>query len=116
MTMLEIPTAIGYLRSDISGVRQSWDEIRIRSLAARLGYTLAKTVVFGPYAEQPVQRLINVVRSVDAEAVIAPSIEHLGGRVPEVLLAVADVITTDPQETFARWIIPPDASATMSSR
>ncbi|MRH86446.1 hypothetical protein GFY24_03000 [Nocardia sp. SYP-A9097] len=114
--MLEIPTAIGYLRSDISGVRQSWDEIRMRSMAARLGYTLAKTVVFGLYTDEPVQRLIDVVRSVDAEAVIVPSLEHLGGVVPKPLLAVADTITVDPQETFARWIIPPEAAADITAR
>ncbi|WP_330184256.1 hypothetical protein OHB26_12030 [Nocardia sp. NBC_01503] len=105
--MLEIPTSIGYLRSDVSGVRQSWDEIRLRSTAARLGYTLAKTIVFGPYTDDPVQRLIDVVWSVDAEAVIVPSLDHLGGEVPATLLAVADTITVDPQETFSRWIIPP---------
>ncbi|WP_328411738.1 hypothetical protein [Nocardia sp. NBC_00403] len=42
------PTAIGYLRSDISGTAQNWDEIRMRSLAKRYGYDLAKNIVFTP--------------------------------------------------------------------
>jgi hypothetical protein len=35
--MRMIPTAIGYVRKDISGTRQQWDETQVRSLARRLG-------------------------------------------------------------------------------
>lgn len=101
--MLEIPTAIGYLRADVSRARQPWDEVQIRSLAGRLGYTLSRTVVFGRYTDDPVQRLINVVRHVDAEAVIVPGVAHFGGRVPEVLVRVADVIAVDTGDVHARW-------------
>ncbi len=114
--MLTIPAAIGYVRSDISGLRQQWDEIQIRSVARRLGYTLAKTIVSGPYTENPVQRLIDTVQTREAEAVIVPSADHFDGEVPTELVAVADVITVSPEQTYARWIIPPDAPADMGSR
>lgn len=116
MIVLEIPTAIGYLRSDVSRARQPWDEERIRSLAKRFGYALAKTVVFGPHTDDPVRRVLNVVRAVDAEAVFVPGLDHFAGVVPDGLVAVADVITVDTEETYARWIIPPDAPADMGAR
>ncbi|NNH75021.1 hypothetical protein HLB23_35105 [Nocardia uniformis] len=83
------PTAIGYLRRDVSGIRQEWDETHIRSLARRFGYDLAKIVAFGPDTDAPITRLINVARTVDA--VIVPSVEHFdGGAVPGPLVKVAD--------------------------
>ncbi|WP_067693932.1 hypothetical protein [Nocardia jejuensis] len=102
--MLEIPTAIGFLQSDISGVRQQWDEIQIRSLAKRLGYDLRKTVVFNATTDRPVQRLRVLVDRLGVDAVIVPSAAHFdGAEVPTDLVAVADVVTVDPQDTFARW-------------
>ncbi|WP_433655647.1 hypothetical protein ACQPW1_32505 [Nocardia sp. CA-128927] len=100
--MRQRPTAIGYLRRDVSGVSQPWHETQIRSLAKRLGYELAKTVVFGPDTDEPVERLLNVVRAVEAEAVVVPSAEHFGGKVPERVVRVCDVITVSPQYTYAR--------------
>lgn len=114
--MLEIPTAIGYLRADVSRARQPWDEIQNSSLAKRLGYTIAKTVVFGSHTDDPVRRLINVVRAAQAEAVFVPGLDHFDGQVPDALVAVADVITVDTGDIYARWIIPPDAPADMGSR
>ncbi|MFF0612458.1 hypothetical protein ACFYUD_27710 [Nocardia tengchongensis] len=114
--VLEIPTAIGYLRSDVSGMRQQWDEMQNRSLAKRLGYTVAKTVVFSEYVEEPVRRPINVVRRMHADAVVVPNLGHFGGSVPDELVRVVDVITVDPHETYARWIIPPDVVAEWRSR
>ncbi|WP_297613996.1 hypothetical protein [Nocardia sp.] len=52
----------------------------------------------------------------DAEAVIVPGIEHLGGQASNELLAVADTIIVDTQETFSRWIVPPDTPADLGSR
>ncbi|MGQ4596459.1 hypothetical protein [Nocardia sp. R6R-6] len=97
------PTAIGYLRRDVSGVSQVWDETQIRSVAKRLGYDLAKVVVFGPNTDHPLTRLMNVVRTVDVDAVIVPGVAHFGGEVPTELVKVADVITTNTGQTFARW-------------
>ncbi|WP_433590187.1 hypothetical protein [Nocardia sp. CA-145437] len=48
---------------------------------------------------------------------IVPSLEHFeGGEVPGELVRRADVIIVSPEETFARWIVPPDAVADMWSR
>lgn len=98
------PNAIGWLRSDVSGERQQWDEARIRGLALRLGYDLRKTVVFGPRTDRPVHRLRMLVSRLALEAVIVPSIEHFdGGAVPAELVAVADIITVSPENTYARY-------------
>lgn len=96
--------AIGYLRQDTSGIRQQWDETQMRSLAKRLGYNLRKTVVFGERTDDPVHRLITVVRNLGVDAVIVPSPDHFeGGAVPGALVAVVDVITVEPEQTFTRW-------------
>ncbi|MEV6767320.1 hypothetical protein AB0N05_01675 [Nocardia sp. NPDC051030] len=97
-------SAIGWLRSDISGERQGWDEARIRGLAHRLGYDLRKTVVFGPRTDRPLHRLRVLVSRLDLDAVIVPSIEHFeGGEVPVELVEVADIITVQPRNTYARY-------------
>ncbi|AYF76425.1 hypothetical protein D7D52_24310 [Nocardia yunnanensis] len=111
------PGAIGYLRQDVSGARRQWDELRIRSLAARLGYDLRKVAVFGPETDRPSYRLRVLVGNLGVDAVIVPGLEHFeNGRVPEDLVQRADVITVSPEETFARWLIPPDSAADMGSR
>lgn len=97
------PTAIGYLRRDVSGVSQTWDEIQIRSVANRLGYELAKTVVFGPETDSPLSRLLNVVRRADVDAVIVPGVQHFGGEIPSELVEIVDVVTVRPEKTDARW-------------
>lgn len=93
-----IPTAIGYLRSDVSGIRQGWDETQIRSLAGRLGYNLTKTVVFGCRTDDPVARLITAAREAEVDAVITPGITHFDGAIPEELGEVADVFTVSDDE------------------
>ncbi|MTE15380.1 hypothetical protein GLP40_21720 [Nocardia sp. CT2-14] len=101
--MTSEPSAIGWLRSDISGERLQRDETRIRGLAHRLGYDLRRTVVFGPRTDRPVQRLRVLVSRLDLEAVIVPSVDHFeGGCVPADLVAVADIITVYPENTYAR--------------
>ncbi|MFD0365851.1 hypothetical protein ACFQZZ_30810 [Nocardia sp. GCM10030253] len=100
------PTAIGYLRRDVSGFSQSWDEIQIRSVAKRLGYDLAKTVVFGRETDSPESRLLNVIRTIDVDAVIVPSAAHLGGAIPDPLVQACDVVTVSPENTYARWSVP----------
>ncbi|MEC3951937.1 hypothetical protein VMT65_02720 [Nocardia sp. CDC153] len=102
--MTSEPSAIGWLRSDISGDRREWDEARIRGLAHRLGYDLRKTVVFGPWTDRPVHRLRMLVSRLDLEAVIVPSVDHFeGGCVPPELVAVTDIITVFPENTYARY-------------
>ncbi|AYF78801.1 hypothetical protein D7D52_07100 [Nocardia yunnanensis] len=114
--MFDAPTAIPYLRTDVSGARQPWDEVQTRSLAKRFGYSVPKTIAFSEHTDDPIQRLINAVRSVNADAVVVPSLAHLGGVVPDVLVRVVDVITVEPEATYARWIIPPDAPAETRAR
>lgn len=92
-----MPTAIGYLRSDVSGIRQTWDETQIRSLAARLRYNLAKTVAFSECTDDPVAQLIAVARRTHAEAVITPGVTHFGGTIPAELGCVTAVITVTPE-------------------
>ncbi|MEV6555013.1 hypothetical protein AB0M22_04795 [Nocardia sp. NPDC051756] len=101
------PTAIGYLRRDVSGVSQVWDETQIRSVAKRLGYELTKIVVFGAQTEQPVQQLLNAIERVDADAVVMPNLTHLADELDRVV-RVCDVITVNPENTYARWVLPTD--------
>lgn len=97
------PIAIGYLRRDVSGTRQDWDETRIRSLAARFGYDLCKTLAFDSGTDRPVHRIKVAVSRTRAEAVFVPSADHFdGGEVPGELVQAADVVTVDTEETFAR--------------
>ncbi|MEV0251463.1 hypothetical protein AB0H76_33055 [Nocardia sp. NPDC050712] len=101
------PTALGYLRRDISGISQTWDEIQIRSRATRLGYDYAKTIVFDLYTPDRLLRLLRAVERADVDAVIIPAASHLGDRVPAELIQRCDVITVNPEFTYARTIAPP---------
>lgn len=102
------PVAVGYLRKDVSGVAQSWNESQLRSLAKRLGYNLAKTVVFGAKTADPISGLIEAARRVKADAVIVPSTAHFDGEViPDALTRVLDVVSVTPEHTYARWTLNP---------
>ena len=91
------PPAIGYLRRDISGVAQSWDETQIRSLAERLGYRFTKTVVFSDRTADPIGRLLDVVTTTEAAAIVTPSLTHLGSDLPHRIVAACDIITVSPR-------------------
>ncbi len=94
--------AIGFLRRDISGARQPWDEIQIRSLAGRLGYNLRKIITFTNGADDVGLRLRNIVEDCHVDAVIVPSAAHFEGSVvPSKLVRVVDVITVEPECTYA---------------
>ncbi|MEU7138587.1 hypothetical protein ABZ942_03965 [Nocardia sp. NPDC046473] len=101
------PTAIGYLRRDVSGVSQVWDETQIRSVAKRLGYELAKIVVFGAYTHQPVAQLLTTIERVRADAVVMPTLAHLADEL-DLVVQACDVITVNPENTYARWVLPTD--------
>lgn len=111
MTMLgsaSKPVAIGYLRKDIAGVAQGWNETQIRSTAKRLGYNLAKTVAFGASTEHPIQELIAAARRAKADAAIVPSATHFEDNdIPAELTQVVDVVTVSPEHTYARWALNP---------
>ncbi|WP_067693935.1 hypothetical protein [Nocardia jejuensis] len=107
--MLELPAALGFLRSDVSGTHQQWDEIQIRSLAKRLGYDLRKTVVFNATTDRPVQRLCTLLVALGVDALIVPSAAHFEGEeVPADLVTVANICTVKPESTFPRRGDPPD--------
>ncbi|MFE4459166.1 hypothetical protein ACFROC_17575 [Nocardia tengchongensis] len=103
------PTCLGYLRTDVSGVAQLWDETQVRRLAERFGYDLAEVVVYDPNSGRPpLARLRAQATRLDAEAVIVPSPEHFaGGEIPGTLVQRLDVITVSPEETYARHAVPP---------
>lgn len=96
------PPAIGYLRRDVSGVTQPWDETQIRSLAEKLGYRFTKTVVFSERTADPIGRLREVVATVGAEAVVVPNLAHLGGVLPSGLTDRCEVVTVSPETTHTR--------------
>lgn len=83
--------ALGYLRADLSGIRQPWDEIRMRHLAPRLGYTLSKTVVFTAATDNRIERLLAQIDRHGARAVFVPDPEHLEGGL-EVIRARVGVV------------------------
>ncbi|WP_327145972.1 hypothetical protein [Nocardia sp. NBC_01327] len=98
------PTCIGYLRTDVSGVAQMWDQSQIRRLAERLGYDFADMVIYDPkFGRPPLARLRAQATRLDAEAVVVPSPEHFeGGEIPAALVLQVDVIVVNPEETYAR--------------
>lgn len=103
------PTALGYLRTDVSGIGQLRDECQIRRLAERYGYDFADMVIFEPtLGRPPLARLKAQATRLDAEAVIVPGPEHFpGGAIPRTLVQQLDVITVVPEKTYARRVMPP---------
>lgn len=94
------PTCLGYLRIDVSGVGQLWDETRIRRSAELCGYDLAEIVVYDPNSgRSPLARLKAQANRLDAEAIIVPSLEHFaGGVIPAAVAQRFDVITVTPED------------------
>ncbi|GAB2539455.1 hypothetical protein [Nocardia heshunensis] len=103
------PTALGYVRTDVSGVSQQWDETEIRRLAARYGYDFADMVLYDPASGRPpLARLKAQATRLNAEAVFVPSLEHFEeGEVPGALVQKLDVVTVHPESTYARRAMPP---------
>ncbi|AFU03082.1 hypothetical protein [Nocardia brasiliensis] len=99
------PTALGYLRRDVSGAQRAWDTTQIRNLAKRLGYHLLTTVEYDAATEDPVGQLISMVQAHGLEALITPTLDHLEGNA-EPLVNSCDIITARPEHTYARWAIP----------
>ena len=74
-----------------------WDLAQMRRLAQHLGYTL----VWPPETSRI--PLVDQVRATGAEAVIAPSTDHIGPVTLQAVMCVADVETVRPRLSFARW-------------
>ncbi|MFJ4651058.1 hypothetical protein ACIP5Y_07270 [Nocardia sp. NPDC088792] len=76
----------------------------MRSLASRLGYELRAFVEADADTPEPIQQLTQTVREHRADAVIAPGPEHfVAAEHLAVVVQLVDVLTVDPEETFARW-------------
>ncbi|AYF78686.1 hypothetical protein D7D52_03720 [Nocardia yunnanensis] len=103
------PTCLGYLRTDVSGLAQLWDEQQIRKLAERFGYDLSEIVVFDPHSNRPpLARLKAQATRLAAEAVIVPTPDHFpNAEIPAPLVQRMDVITVTPEQTHARHALPP---------
>ncbi|MTE16092.1 hypothetical protein [Nocardia aurantiaca] len=108
-----LPSAVGFLRSDVSGLQQPQDELRIRRAAKRTGYDLRKTIVFSERTHDRTRRLRVAIDRLGVDAVIVPSTEHFDGRaIPDELLDVATVITVSPGITVARQLATDDVTGT----
>ncbi|MEU0540949.1 hypothetical protein [Nocardia sp. NPDC005978] len=101
------PAAIGFLRRDVSGVQLQWHRAQIQHVARRLGYDLCQTMILDPRAERSEPGLTAAVSDLEADAIITPSLEHFDGAVPDDIVQLADVITVSPENTYARWVLPP---------
>ncbi|MFE3057614.1 hypothetical protein [Nocardia sp. NPDC059239] len=98
-----LPSALGFLRSDVSATKQQQDERAIERAARLSGYDLRKIVVFSERTLDPVHRLRVAVDRMNADAVIVPSVEHFDARrVPAELLEVAAVLIVSPRDAYAR--------------
>ncbi|NEW40760.1 hypothetical protein GV794_01810 [Nocardia cyriacigeorgica] len=95
------PVAVGFLRTDLSGPRQAWDETTMRSMAKRHGYDLAKTLAL-PEAADTITPLSTAIQRTKAVALFVPSLEHLGGTIPRPLTRV-EVIDVDTGRTHAPY-------------
>ncbi|AXK85442.1 hypothetical protein IU443_27975 [Nocardia farcinica] len=97
MSFYHFAPALGYLRADLSGIRQPWDEIRMRHLAPRLGYNLRKTIVFTAATTHRIERLLDQVDRHGAEAVFVPGRHHLDGQLEVLREHVGVVIDLDDE-------------------
>lgn len=98
--------AIGYVRSDISGLNQRSDEEQLRGLAKSRGYNLRKTIVFGSRTDDPERRLAVVLsRMHTVEAVLVPSVAHFdGGAVPASISQRAKVVVATRQSVIVQLL------------
>jgi hypothetical protein len=106
MSMRPTPTAIGYIRQDVSGISQAWDTAQIRKLATRFGYELADIVLVDCATPHLAETLCDIIREVDAEAVITPNLAHMDHQRPDEVLRACDVITVNPTNTYVRTALP----------
>ncbi|WP_405494854.1 hypothetical protein [Nocardia sp. NBC_00511] len=110
MTLGLLPSAVGFLRSDISGTRREHDERQIERTARLKGYDLRKTVVFSENTIRKNYRLRIALSRAGVDTVIVPSLEHFDGQVPAEVVAVADIVTISPENTYARTGDPSEAA------
>jgi hypothetical protein len=90
------PTALGWVDPETSTAPE-WDTAQIRRLARQLGCALV-----WPPESSPIP-LADVVREVDADAVIVATPDRLDALTLHAVMRVADVETVTPRMSFARW-------------
>ncbi|MEU6561813.1 hypothetical protein [Nocardia nova] len=95
------PIALGWVDPEAPAL--DWSMAQVRRLARRLGYHL----VWAP--DRSRIPLVDQVREVGAEAVIAPSTMHFDFMTLNSLMTIADVETVHPRLSFARWATKPPA-------
>lgn len=96
------PTAIGFLRADISSYRESSHGHDIRRLAKRMGYELLFVVRFEQDSDavpDPLEPVLGLVRAIHADAVIVPDLAHVEDQ-PRPICDVCDLITVYPEQTW----------------
>ncbi|WP_280382764.1 hypothetical protein [Nocardia wallacei] len=70
--------------------------------ADHMGYRLLRVVVRNSArVDDPVARLVNTARGYDVAAVITPNLDHIGGD-PAPICQVCDVVTVEPDQTYAQ--------------
>lgn len=83
--------AIAYLRTDLCGRGQEWDERRMEKKARRLGYELRATIRVDSGEAARLSLLLAQIHHYQAEAVFVTTIDHLDGQLDRIV-HVADVI------------------------
>lgn len=99
----EEKSAIGYVRTDICGVGQVWDEAEMRCAADEQGYDLRKTIAFAGTTFDPIGRLADIAAELGVDAVFSPSFAHLGDVIPDRLIRVCAVVVVKPLIIYPRF-------------
>ncbi len=106
------PRAIGYVNSALPHrLRNQGD---VQRYARTHGYHLVRMVVQDPGAAPYPEQLITLAQTLGVAAFIIPSTHHIGGD-PAALCAVRDVITVDPEATYAQAVATDDGTSTLRS-
>jgi hypothetical protein len=78
------PTAIGYVRRDISGTLLPKHEIVIGLTARIRNVIVGRFVVLGPEVDRPALRLLNIAQAFSSSIILVPTLAHLAGDVVKV--------------------------------
>ncbi|MFJ4653921.1 hypothetical protein ACIP5Y_21870 [Nocardia sp. NPDC088792] len=100
-------TAVGYMRTDVSGASEKWDGANLHSAAINLDLDLRKIIAFDQHVERPIRRLRVQLSRLRACTLIVPSLDHLGGTIPSAIREQVDVITLSPEATYERLSVSP---------
>ncbi len=90
------PTALGWINLDVS-IASEWDVAQLRRLARRLGYVLI-------WPDDSPIRLVDQVRNLDVDIVLAPAPNHLDALELDAVMHVTGIETACPRMSFNRWM------------